>query len=259
MPWSPSHIGLALLVASGLGNVSAAAQSNTLDVQGTTSGVPTAALPLFGSTAGACELATAPEPYDPTDFATDTAGTHDLSVTEPVRTIPNTDDTVLLVYDGAFDPANACDNFLGVGNETVGSGQSLDLTAGGYVLVVAGFLGTADPYTVRVTGPAGSTITSDRVVSVDDPAAESVFALGPVAPNPAASGAEVSYSLREAGPVQVAVYDALGRRVAVLVDAHTEAGWHTAPLDTSALDSGAYLVRLSAGGEVRTRPLTVAR
>lgn len=258
MPRSLSRIGLVVVLAAGPGGA-AAAQSSTLDVQGTTGGVPTAALPLFGSTAGACVLAATPEPYDPTDFATDTAGTHDLSVTEPVQTIPDTDDTVLLVYDGAFDPANACDNFLGVGNETVGSGLSIDLVAGSYVLVVAGFLGTEDPYTVRITGPAGSTITSDRVVSAEAPATEAVFALGPVSPNPAASGTEVPYSLREAGPVRVTVYDALGRRVALLADAHAEAGWHTVPLDTSALESGTYLVRLSAGGEVRTRPLTVAR
>ncbi|MEM1114972.1 MAG: T9SS type A sorting domain-containing protein [Bacteroidota bacterium] len=244
------------LAASG---TSARAQANVLDVRGTTAGAPAASLPLFGSTPGMCDVGALAEPYEQTDLRTDTAGRHDLGIAEAVQTLPDTDDTVLLVYAGAFDPADACANLLGVGNETIGSGLALDLAAGDYTLVVAGFLGTEDAYTVRVTGPAGSTVTSARVVS-DGGGPEAVaLALGTAYPNPSASGTTVPYGLAEAGPVRLAVYDALGREVAVLVDAPQRAGRHEALIAASALPAGSYLVRLVAGGEVRTRSLTVSR
>ena len=144
------------------------AQTNVLDVAGTTVGAPTTALPLFGSTPEACSLAPDAEPYDPTPFSVDTDGAYAVSVVEPVSTIADTDDTVLLVYEGSFDPADACAAFVGVGNETAGSGLTVPLVAGDYVLVVAGFLGTEDAFTVRITGPEGSTITTTGpVVAVD--------------------------------------------------------------------------------------------
>jgi hypothetical protein len=59
--------------------------------------------------------------------------------------------------------------------------------------------------------------------------------------------------------VRLAVYDVLGREVAVLVDGERPAGRHEAVLDGRMLPSGVYLVRLAAGGEVRTRAVTLAR
>ncbi|MEO0557975.1 MAG: T9SS type A sorting domain-containing protein [Bacteroidota bacterium] len=120
-----------------------------------------AVLPLFGSTGAACVLGDRSEPYEATVFATDTDGPHTVSVIEPIQTIADTDDTVLLVYDGTFNPASACDHFLGIGNETPGTGLPIDLTSGNYVLVVAGFLGTGGTYTARIEGPTGSTVGGD--------------------------------------------------------------------------------------------------
>ena len=159
MPRPPVLTGLALLSALVLGAAAPAAQQ-ALDVSGTTVGAPTANLPEFGSAPAACTLAPAPEPYDPTPFTVDTDGPYDVSVVEPVSSGPGLDDTVLLVYEGAFDPADACANFVGVGNETAGSGLAVTLDdAPEYVLVVAGFFGTEDDYTVRIAGPPGSTVT----------------------------------------------------------------------------------------------------
>lgn len=157
-----STLAVSFLLASGLGAQASAAQPNLFDVAGTTVEAPVALFPLFGSTAAACTLGDTPEPYDATAFTTDTDGTHTIDILEPIQTIPNTDDTILFVYDGAFNPDDACDNFLGIGNETPETGMSLDLTAGGYVLVVAGFLGTEDAYTVRLSGPEGSTIEGEQ-------------------------------------------------------------------------------------------------
>ena len=78
-------------------------------------------------------------------------------------------------------------------------------------------------------------------------------------PNPARGAVRVRYGVAEAGPVRAAVYDALGREVAVLVDGDRAAGPHEAALDAGALAPGVYVVRLDAGGHVLARPLTVVR
>ena len=78
-------------------------------------------------------------------------------------------------------------------------------------------------------------------------------------PNPAQSAVTVPYALPEAGPVEIAVYDVLGKRVAVLVDGAVEAGRHEARLDASGLAAGAYFVRLTAGSAHAVQQVVVVR
>ena len=82
------------------------------------------------------------------------------------------------------------------------------------------------------------------------------LALHAPVPNPARGVARIVFTLDAPGPVRLAVYDALGREVAVLVDAEVGAGRHEAVLDRTGLPAGVYLVRLDAGGGVLTRLLT---
>ena len=85
------------------------------------------------------------------------------------------------------------------------------------------------------------------------------YALHVAAPNPFAGRTTLRYDLPEAGPVRLAVYDVIGREVAVLVDAEVEAGRHEAVLDGVGLATGMYVVRLSVGGEAWTRRVTLVR
>lgn len=78
-------------------------------------------------------------------------------------------------------------------------------------------------------------------------------------PNPARSGATVSFDIAEAGPVRVEVLDVLGRRVALLADGPVAAGEHALRWEAGALPSGLYLVRLTAGDTVQTQRLTLVR
>lgn len=71
-------------------------------------------------------------------------------------------------------------------------------------------------------------------------------------PNPFNPQTTIAYALPEAGEVQLAVYDALGRRVRVLVDGPRAAGTHTVTFAADGLPSGVYLVRMTAGGQVQT-------
>ncbi|WP_263788931.1 BspA family leucine-rich repeat surface protein [Salinibacter grassmerensis] len=78
-------------------------------------------------------------------------------------------------------------------------------------------------------------------------------------PNPVRRQATVEYALPEAGEVSLQVYDVLGRRVATLEQGRKEAGRHRADLRASQLSSGVYFGRLEAGGQTRTRKITVVR
>ncbi len=78
-------------------------------------------------------------------------------------------------------------------------------------------------------------------------------------PNPATGRVRIAFGLEEGGEVRLAVYDALGREVAVLADGLAEAGQHAVMLDGAGLASGVYLVRLEAGARVETRRLTLVR
>jgi hypothetical protein len=80
-----------------------------------------------------------------------------------------------------------------------------------------------------------------------------------VAPNPARGAAEVRVDLPVAGPVRVAVYDALGRTVAVLAEGPMAAGPHALRLDAGALPPGVYVVRAAGAGTSAVRRITVAR
>ena len=78
-------------------------------------------------------------------------------------------------------------------------------------------------------------------------------------PNPTAGRSTVRFTLRDASPVRLAVYDLLGREVAVLAEGVYAEGTHTARFDGSLLAAGLYVVRLDAGGTVEAQRLTLAR
>ncbi|HLA64457.1 MAG TPA: T9SS type A sorting domain-containing protein, partial [Rhodothermales bacterium] len=80
-----------------------------------------------------------------------------------------------------------------------------------------------------------------------------------VAPNPVRGRATVAYAVPVAGRVVVAVYDALGRRVAVVQDGPVAAGRHEAELNTAGLSPGVYVVVVESGGARAARTLAVVR
>jgi len=121
------------------------------------------------------------------------------------------------------------------------------------------------PPTPRVPGTTGDGLVSGRFSVVVDAATtgtegETAATLSlTVAPNPMTGSGVVRYMLPEAGRVRVALYDVLGREVAVLHDGEQASGRHEATLDAGSLAPGAYLVRLTAGDATLVRRVTVAR
>jgi hypothetical protein len=83
--------------------------------------------------------------------------------------------------------------------------------------------------------------------------------LHPPAPNPAAGLTTLRYDLPASGRARLAVYDALGREVAVLVDAERPSGRHEVALNVLALPAGIYLLTLDSVTRRATRRLVVSR
>jgi hypothetical protein len=65
--------------------------------------------------------------------------------------------------------------------------------------------------------------------------------------------------VRQAGPLSVALYDVLGREVAVLHDGPATPGRQRLDADVSALPAGVYVLRAVASGEAVSARVTVAR
>jgi choice-of-anchor B domain-containing protein len=106
----------------------------------------------------------------------------------------------------------------------------------------------------------------EPVASEDGPGGSAEIALLPPAPNPFASRTTLAFALPAASRVRLAVYDALGREVAVLVDGERGPGRHEVAFEGAALPAGTYLARLAvedpargAGTTVQAQRLTLVR
>lgn len=106
--------------------------------------------------------------------------------------------------------------------------------------------------------PVGSfTFTLLGTTATEPPPSSAAFALDAPFPNP--TSGPTSVELRTASPeaVTVEVFDALGRRVAVLHDGVLAAGTHRLALDTRVLAVGVYVVRARTEDGVVARRVVV--
>ncbi|MFB6279139.1 MAG: T9SS type A sorting domain-containing protein [Salinibacter sp.] len=78
-------------------------------------------------------------------------------------------------------------------------------------------------------------------------------------PNPVRGQTTVRYELPETAEVRLLLYNVLGQRVATLVDEQQPAGRKQIQFEAPELASGTYLLRLTAGGQTRSRKLTILR
>lgn len=95
---------------------------------------------------------------------------------------------------------------------------------------------------------------------------EASASAGPVAyslsqnyPNPFNPTTTVQYTIPAVGRVRIAVFDLLGREVAVLADRQMEPGYYSVEWTAAAIPSGVYFYRLDAGPYHETRKLIVQK
>ncbi|MEM1043558.1 MAG: T9SS type A sorting domain-containing protein [Bacteroidota bacterium] len=85
------------------------------------------------------------------------------------------------------------------------------------------------------------------------------FRLLAVAPNPFRASTTLAYELDRSAEVRLEVFDAAGRRVALLDQGSKESGAHRVRFDAAELAAGVYVARLTAGGRTASRSLTLVR
>jgi hypothetical protein len=81
---------------------------------------------------------------------------------------------------------------------------------------------------------------------------ELTFAIQGVHPNPAVGGLRIRFSLPDARPARLVVYDVAGRRVVEREVSQLGPGLHSVKLDTRGLAAGVYMVRLNQAGRSLT-------
>jgi hypothetical protein len=78
-------------------------------------------------------------------------------------------------------------------------------------------------------------------------------------PNPFNPATQLTYSVPEAGMIELKIFDAIGREVSTLVKEYVAAGEHRIEFDGRALSSGTYFAQLRTPGEQRMTKLVLLK
>ena len=78
-------------------------------------------------------------------------------------------------------------------------------------------------------------------------------------PNPFNPSTEISFTLAKSGKVKLAVYDILGKEIAVLVNGMRNAGSQTATFNAKNFSSGVYFYKLEAGNTVLAKKMILLK
>ena len=118
------------------------------------------------------------------------------------------------------------------------------------------------PYYAVTTTDAAGNVSEGALVRVDGRVAYPLNLSA--SPNPFNPATTIRFDLPASGNVQVAVFDAGGRRVAVLVDGERDAGSHVVPWNglsstSDPVSSGVYFVRLVHASGSKTLKLVLLR
>ena len=177
---------------------------------------------------------------------------------------PGTDYDQLTVEDGDVTVDGRL--YLTVGYPAA-VGQTFDIVAHTGTGAVIGCYAPEDIIVEPANYEVGVTCTSTGIrgtvtgVTAAEPgAAPASFALSATQPNPFSDRTAFSLTVARTQPVEVSVYDALGRRVATLFEGVVAAGEPVAlAFERGALPAGAYVIRVSGEEGTLTQPVTVVR
>ncbi len=115
-------------------------------------------------------------------------------------------------------------------------------------LWVGGFFGLAGG---QPSASLARWLTQDYGISTEGPPVEAGLLDLAVFPNPLGAIGTVEFALPVTAEVRLEIYDILGRRVQTLLDEQRPGGAQRLDFSTAGLASGAYVVRLTAGSQVR--------
>lgn len=101
--------------------------------------------------------------------------------------------------------------------------------------------------------------THTATTAADEIPRPTEFALLPNYPNPFNPSTTIAFTVPDAAPVSIRLYDMLGRQVATVVDSDHTPGRYAVPFKASGLASGVYLMRMESGGFNATRSIVLMR
>lgn len=140
-------------------------------------------------------------------------------------------------------------------------GNSINSNIGIYIQSGKGNFGTGnvDRYgnQIQVDQPEGNFININKKLPKVN--ASVGFEMAQNYPNPFNPKTRISYSIAKDGQVNLAIYNILGQKVAVLVDEHQLANTYEANFDASDLTSGVYFCRLEIGSFSKTMKMLLNR
>ncbi|MFZ1517533.1 MAG: T9SS type A sorting domain-containing protein [Ignavibacteriaceae bacterium] len=103
-------------------------------------------------------------------------------------------------------------------------------------------------------------VVKKNVTSVDDlDSVPTEYQLHQNYPNPFNPVTTISYSIKEAGIVNLEVFNILGQKVSVLVNEFQEEGINSVTFDASTLPSGVYLYQLQSGNHFETKKMILTK
>lgn len=178
--------------------------------------------------------------------------------------LPNRWPGVTTTYDAqkwyAFRPSELQANVnptargtIALNDPGIGRPRSLAFTQDGNTAYAAMF-SVPLQYAVQKFVRTGST-----AIEPDPSVLPEVFALEQNYPNPFNPTTEIRFTVKQAGPISLRVFDTLGREVATLVDGPMAAGGYTASFEAGNLASGVYLYVLQGSGQRVARTMVLQK
>lgn len=103
--------------------------------------------------------------------------------------------------------------------------------------------------------------TIDVVTGIEDDVTINGYALGQNYPNPFNPSTTISFAVKNAADITIALYDVTGKQVAVLAEGFYDAGTHSINLNTAeyGLSSGVYFYKMQAGSFISVKKLVLTK
>ncbi len=167
------------------------------------------------------------------------------------------------VYNGTSAQVTGSGLPATVNNLTIDNSAGVALsqatTINGTLYLTAGTFDNTIPFTL---GPNGKiSITGGKLTAIQSGASSvpKQFSLDQNYPNPFNPTTEIQFAVPKSAHVTLAVYNALGQKVATLVDGNLSAGVYQRVFDGSRYASGVYFARLSADDHVFTAKMLMIK
>lgn len=146
---------------------------------------------------------------------------------------------------GSDHPMDGEGVFSGQQNEVIETSFDLSTYAGQQVRIRVDAGGTRDLNADEIWSIQAASLIYDTLDDSFEIPRELV--LHPNFPDPFAHSTTISYTVPEAMPIRLELFNMLGQRVHVLVDGEQTVGTHTLSLNRGTLASGVYILRMQAG------------